>query len=155
MTLANQQNALILATGNKSEIAVGYNTLYGDTVGALAPIADLYKTQVYDLAKEMRERIPERIVNKPPSAELRPGQRDQDDLPPYPLLDAILHELVENNASRNDLIAQGFPEAVVSDILCRYYQSEYKRNQLPPAIKVSKKTFGMGRRMPITHAYRN
>ena len=155
MTLANQQNALILTTGNKSEIAVGYNTLYGDTVGALAPIADLYKTQVYDLAREMRERIPERIVNKPPSAELRPGQRDQDDLPPYPLLDAILHELIENNASRNDLVAQGFPEAVVSDILCRYYQSEYKRHQLPPVIKVSKKTFGMGRRMPITHAYRD
>jgi len=155
MTLANQQNALILATGNKSEIAVGYNTLYGDTVGALAPIADLYKTQVYDLAKEMRERIPERIVNKPPSAELRPGQRDQDDLPPYPLLDAILHELIENNASRNDLVTQGFPETVVSDILCRYYRSEYKRNQLPPVIKVSKKTFGIGRRMPITHAYRD
>jgi len=155
MTLANQQNALILATGNKSEIAVGYNTLYGDTVGALAPIADLYKTQVYDLAKGMRERIPKRIVNKPPSAELRPGQRDQDDLPPYPLLDAILYELIENNSSRKDLIAQGFPEAVVTDILCRYYQSEYKRNQLPPAIKVSKKAFGMGRRMPITHAYRN
>jgi len=155
MTLANQQNALILATGNKSEIAVGYNTLYGDTVGALAPIADLYKTQVYDLAKGMRGRIPKRIVNKPPSAELRPGQRDQDDLPPYPLLDAILYELIENNASRKDLIAQGFPEAVVTDILCQYYQSEYKRKQLPPAIKVSKKAFGMGRRMPITHAYRN
>ena len=103
----------------------------------------------------MRERIPERIVNKPPSAELRQGQRDQDDLPPYPLLDAVLHELIENNASRNDLVAQGFPEAVVSDILCRYYQSEYKRHQLPPVIKVSKKTFGMGRRMPITHAYRD
>jgi NAD+ synthase (glutamine-hydrolysing) len=155
MALANERNALVLATGNKSEIAVGYNTLYGDTVGAIAPIADLYKTQVYRLAAAMEGTIPQRIVEKAPTAELRVGQRDEDDLPPYSLLDAILHELIEKNASREDLIARGFPEEIVADVLSRYYHNEYKRRQLPLGIKVSPKAFGMGRRMPITHAYRS
>ncbi len=154
MALANERNALVLATGNKSEIAVGYNTLYGDTVGAIAPIADLYKTQVYQLAKALGETIPPNIVEKAPTAELRPGQRDEDDLPPYTLLDAILLDLIEKNASREDLVASGFPEKIVDDILSRYYKSEYKRCQLPLGIKISPKAFGMGRRMPITHAYR-
>ena len=154
MALANERNALVLATGNKSEIAVGYNTLYGDTVGAIAPIADLYKTQVYQLAKALGETIPQNIVEKAPTAELRPGQRDEDDLPPYALLDAILLDLIEKNASRKDLIASGFPEKIVDEILSRYYKSEYKRRQLPLGIKVSPKAFGIGRRMPITHAYR-
>ena len=154
MALANERNALVLATGNKSEIAVGYNTLYGDTVGAIAPIADLYKTQVYQLAKALGETIPQNIVEKAPTAELRPGQRDEDDLPPYALLDAILLDLIEKNASRKDLVASGFPEKIVGEILSRYYKSEYKRRQLPLGIKVSSKAFGMGRRMPITHAYR-
>ena len=154
MALANERNALVLATGNKSEIAVGYNTLYGDTVGAIAPIADLYKTQVYQLAKALGETIPQNIVEKAPTAELRPGQRDEDDLPPYALLDAILLDLIEKNASRKDLIASGFPEKIVTDILSRYYKSEYKRRQLPLGIKVSPKAFGIGRRMPITHVYR-
>ena len=154
MALANERNALVLATGNKSEIAVGYNTLYGDTVGAIAPIADLYKTQVYQLAKALGETIPQNIVEKAPTAELRPGQRDEDDLPPYALLDAILLDLIEKNASRKDLVASGFPEKIVGEILSRYYKSEYKRRQLPLGIKVSSKAFGIGRRMPITHAYR-
>lgn len=154
MTLANERNALVLAPGNKSEIAVGYNTLYGDTVGALAPIADLYKTQVYKLAAAMGDRIPKRVVKKAPTAELRPGQRDEDDLPPYSVLDALLVELIEKNTSREELIAHGFPKETVKDVLTRYYQSEYKRRQLPPGIKVSPKAFGIGRRMPITHAYR-
>ena len=154
MALANQRNALILTTGNKSEIAVGYNTLYGDTVGALAPIADLYKTQVWEMARVVDGPIPQRIIDKPPTAELRADQKDEDDLPPYTVLDAILKELIEKNASRDDLIASGFPEATVNDVLSRYYRSEYKRRQLPPAIKVSPKAFGIGRRMPITHRYR-
>lgn len=154
MALANARDALVLATGNKTEIAVGYNTLYGDTVGALAPIADLYKSEVQRLAEAMEDRIPQRVRAKAPSAELRPGQRDEDDLPPYAILDPILRQLIEQNSSREQLIAQGFPEAVVDDVLTRYYRSEYKRRQLPPGIKVSPKAFGIGRRMPITHGYR-
>jgi len=154
MTLANQSDALVLATGNKSEISMGYNTLYGDTVGALAPIADLFKTDVYCLAEVLGDRIPQRVREKAPTAELRPGQRDEDDLPPYAVLDPILRKLIEQNSSREQLIAQGFPEAVVDDVLTRYYRSEYKRRQLPPGIKVSPKAFGIGRRMPITHGYR-
>ncbi|MEA3239744.1 MAG: NAD+ synthase [Candidatus Bipolaricaulota bacterium] len=155
MALANEHNALILTTGNKSEIAVGYNTLYGDTVGALAPIADLYKTQVRTMAQGMDGLIPQRIIDKPPTAELRPNQKDEDDLPPYPILDAILEQLIEKNASRNDLVTHGFPEATVDDVFARYYRNEYKRHQLPLAIKVSAKAFGSGRRVPITHRYRS
>ncbi len=155
MALANQRNALILTTGNKSEIAVGYNTLYGDTVGALAPIADLYKTQVWEMARSMNGLILQRIIDKAPTAELRVDQKDEDDLPPYDVLDSILKELIEKNMSRDDLIAHGFPEAIVNDVLSRYYRSEYKRRQLPPTLKVSPKAFGIGRRIPITHRYRS
>ena len=155
MALANEHNALILTTGNKSEIAVGYNTLYGDTVGALAPIGDLYKTQVWAMAQGMGGLIPQQIIDKPPTAELRPNQKDEDDLPPYPVLDAILEQLIEKNASRDDLVARGFPMATVDDVTARYYRGEYKRRQLPPAIKVSAKAFGSGRRIPITHRYRS
>jgi NAD+ synthase (glutamine-hydrolysing) len=155
MALANQRNALVLASGNKSEIAMGYNTLYGDTVGALAPLADLYKTEVYELAEAMGDRIPNRVKEKPPTAELRPGQRDEDDLPPYAVLDPLLKELIEENASREELIDRGFPEETVDEVLSRYYRSEYKRGQLPPEIKVSSKAFGSGRRIPITHGYRD
>ena len=155
MALANEGDALVLVTGNKSEIAVGYNTLYGDTAGALAPIADLYKTEVYALARSLGGRIPERVLKKAPTAELRPGQRDEDDLPPYSVLDPLLRELVETNASREELVAHGFSEAVVADVLSRYYRSEYKRRQFPPGIKVSPKAFGSGRRVPLTHGYRD
>jgi len=154
MALANERHALVLATGNKSETSMGYNTLYGDTVGALAPIADLFKTDVYCLAEALGDRIPQRVREKAPTAELRPGQRDEDDLPPYAILDPILRGLIEHNSSREQLLAQGFPEAVVDDVLTRYYLSEHKRRQLPPGIKVSPKAFGIGRRMPITHGYR-
>ncbi len=154
MTIANERNALVLATGNKSEIAVGYNTLYGDTVGAIAPIGDLLKTDVYRLAAQFGDLIPARVKEKPPTAELRPGQRDEDDLPPYSLLDRVLKGLMEENASREELISRGFPERTVDEIIARYYRSEYKRNQLPLVIKVSPKAFGIGRRFPITHRYR-
>ncbi len=153
MTLANQRGALVLATANKSEIAVGYNTLYGDTVGALAPIGDLYKTAVYRLAGSLDLTILSRIAGKAPTAELRPGQRDEDDLPPYPVLDPILQALIEEGAGRKDLLAAGHPEPLVEEVLFRYRASEYKRRQLPLVIKVSAKAFGTGRRIPVTQGY--
>lgn len=154
MALANQHQSLVLCPGNKSEIAVGYSTLYGDTVGALAPLADLYKWQVVALAETFNDLIPERIRTKPPSAELRAGQRDEDDLPPYEVLDAVLKQVIEANASRQCLVDQGFDEHIVDDILRRIRLSEHKRWQLPPGIKVSRKAIGTGRRMPLTNGYR-
>ena len=155
MALANERNALVLVTANKSEIAVGYNTLYGDTAGALAPIGDLYKTDVYRLAETLGDRIPERVKRKPPSAELRPGQRDEDDLPPYPILDPILFDLIEGGIAGSDLPRRGHPAAAVAEVVRRYWRSEYKRRQLPPVVKVSQKAFGIGRRLPITHGHRD
>ena len=155
MALANQRDALVLCPGNKSEIAIGYNTLYGDTIGALAPIADLYKTDVYRLAESLADRIPRRVIEKPPTAELRPDHRDEDDLPPYSELDPLLGKIIECNLSRAKLIAAGFDPELVNRVLTRYYASEYKRRQLPPAIKVTPKAFGLGRRMPITSFYRD
>ena len=154
MALANQHHALVLCPGNKSEIAMGYNTLYGDTVGALAPIADLYKGQVYQLAELFGELIPKRIRTKPPSAELRLDQRDEDDLPPYEVLDPILKQVIESNASKCQLLEQGFDEAIVNDVQRRVRISEHKRRQLPPGIKISPKAFGSGRRIPLTNDYR-
>jgi len=153
MALANQRHALVLCPGNKSEIAIGYNTLYGDTVGALAPIADLYKGQVYQLAASFEDLIPDRIRTKPPSAELRHNQRDDDDLPPYEVLDPILKQLLEANASKSQLIEQGFNETVIDDVQRRIRINEHKRRQLPPGIKVSPKAFGSGRRIPLTNGY--
>lgn len=153
MALANQRRALVLCPGNKSEIAVGYNTLYGDTVGALAPIADLYKGQVVALAASFGDLIPDRIRTKPPSAELRASQRDDDDLPPYDVLDDILKQIIEANASRRQLLAQGFDSNVVEDVLQRVRRSEYKRKQLPPGVKISPKAFGSGRRIPLTNGF--
>ncbi|MBU0595158.1 NAD+ synthase, partial [Candidatus Bipolaricaulota bacterium] len=131
MALANQRNELLLCAGNKSEIALGYNTLYGDTSGAIAPIADLYKSDVYAVAALYAGRIPDRIREKPPSAELRPNQRDEDDLPAYAVVDPLLRELIERNASRAQLVERGFDAATVDEVLRRYYTSEYKRRQLP------------------------
>lgn len=153
MALANERNALVLATGNKSEIAVGYYTLYGDATGALAPIADLFKGDVYRLADALGDRIPRTILEKVPSAELRPGQRDDDDLPPYDVLDRLLTALIDEDASRAELIERGFKAEVVDDILRRYYGSEFKRRQLPPGIALTANPLG-GRRLPLTHAFR-
>jgi NAD+ synthase (glutamine-hydrolysing) len=153
MALANQHHGLVLCPGNKSEIAIGYNTLYGDTVGALAPIADLYKGQVYELAASYGDLIPERIRTKPPSAELRPDQRDDDDLPPYDVLDPMLERILEANASKRQLLEMGFDEDVIDDVMVRIVRNEHKRNQLPPGLKLSPKAFGSGRRMPLTNGY--
>ncbi len=153
MALANQDNALVLCPGNKSEIAMGYNTLYGDTVGALAPIADLYKHQVIALAKSYGDLIPTRVLTKPPSAELRPHQRDDDDLPAYEILDPLLKRIVEGNASKARLLEDGVDAALLDDIFRRLRQNEYKRAQLPPGIKISPKSFGNGRWFPLTNGY--
>ncbi|MDD2804293.1 MAG: NAD+ synthase [Elusimicrobiales bacterium] len=155
MALANSNGALNLTTGNKSEIAVGYCTLYGDTAGALAPIADLFKTEVYRLAACLNrggELIPRAIIARPPTAELKPGQKDQDDLPPYKTLDEILRLYLEENRTPAEIAARGFSPALVRSILRRVELNEYKRKQLPIALKVTEKSFGYGRKMPIVKA---
>lgn len=153
MALSNKTGGLVLTTGNKSEMAVGYCTLYGDMVGALAVIGDVYKTEVYALsryANREREVIPESTLSKPPSAELRPGQKDTDSLPPYDVLDPILREYIEDYCSAEEIATkQGVDEALVRSIIQLVERSEYKRQQAAPVLKVSKKSFGMGRRFPI------
>ncbi|MGB9860793.1 MAG: NAD+ synthase [Candidatus Bipolaricaulaceae bacterium] len=157
MALANAMGAIVLCPGNKAEVAMGYNTLYGDTVGALAPIGDLLKEDVYALARLINERagrpiIPEEVLTRPPSAELRPGQRDEDDLPPYSLLDPCLRALLEENLSYAEL-TERFGEKLAEEVLRRLYRSEYKRRQLPIVLKVTPKAFGLGWRFPITHGF--
>jgi NAD+ synthetase len=157
MALSNKFGGLVLTTGNKSEMAVGYCTLYGDMNGALAPIADVLKTDVYKIAKWVnreREIIPSDSITKPPSAELRPGQKDQDSLPPYEILDAILDLYVVKNLGRAEIIANGFDAAVVNDVVNKINFSEYKRRQAAPGLKVSPRAFGMGRRIPIAQKFR-
>lgn len=156
MALSNKFGALLLTTGNKSEVAVGYCTLYGDMAGGLAVISDVFKTQVYALSRWInrdREIIPENTIAKPPSAELRPGQLDQDSLPPYDVLDAILKGYVEEGLSRRDLVAQGFAEAVVNDVVRKVDLNEYKRKQAAPGLKITPLAFGVGRRIPIVQKY--
>jgi NAD+ synthase (glutamine-hydrolysing) len=156
MALSNKFGSLLLTTGNKSEVAVGYCTLYGDMCGGLAVISDVFKTQVYALSRWInreREIIPQRTIDKAPSAELRPGQTDQDSLPPYDQLDAILHGYVEEGLSRRDLVAQGFPEAVVTDVVRKVDLNEYKRKQAAPGLKITPLAFGVGRRIPIVQKY--
>lgn len=157
MALSNKFGALVLTTGNKSEMAVGYCTLYGDMCGALAVIADVFKTEVYRLARWVnREQvvIPESSITKPPSAELRPNQTDQDSLPPYETLDAILDAYVVRNLSKAEIIARGFDAAMVNDVINKVTFSEYKRRQAAPGLKVSPRAFGMGRRIPIAQRFR-
>jgi len=156
MALSNKFGALLLTTGNKSEVAVGYCTLYGDMAGGLAVISDVFKTQVYALARWLnreREVIPANTIAKPPSAELRPGQQDQDSLPPYDQLDAILRGYVEEGLSRIDLVERGFPAAVVNDIVRKVDLNEYKRKQAAPGLKITPLAFGVGRRIPIVQKY--
>ena len=156
MALSNKFGALLLTTGNKSEVAVGYCTLYGDMCGGLAVISDVFKTQVYALARWInrdRELIPASTLAKPPSAELRPGQLDQDSLPPYDVLDAILKGYVEEGLARRELVAQGFAEAVVNEVAEKVDRSEYKRKQAAPGLKLTPLAFGVGRRIPIVQKY--
>lgn len=157
MGLANALGAIVLCPGNKAEIALGYNTLYGDTVGALAPIGDLLKEDVYALGSYINEKagkpvIPEEVFTRPPSAELRPNQRDVDDLPPYAQVDPCLRAILEHNAPLEELLAQ-FGEGLVREVLRRLHRSEYKRRQLPLVLKVTPKAFGPGWRFPVTHGF--
>lgn len=156
MALSNKFGAILLTTGNKSEMAVGYCTLYGDMAGGLAVISDVFKTQVYALSRWInreKEIIPRSTIEKPPSAELRPGQIDQDSLPPYDELDAILEGYVEEGLSRRDLVAKGFAEAVVNDVARKVDLNEYKRKQAAPGLKITPLAFGVGRRIPIVQKY--
>jgi len=158
MALSNKFGAIVLSTGNKSELAVGYCTLYGDMCGGLAVISDVFKMQVYALSRWInheKEIIPRGSIEKPPSAELRPNQTDQDSLPPYDLLDAILKGYVEEGLSRADLVAQGFDPAVVNDIVRKVDLNEYKRKQAAPGLKITPLAFGVGRRIPIVQKYVN
>jgi NAD+ synthase (glutamine-hydrolysing) len=158
MAMSNKFGSLLLTTGNKSEIAVGYCTLYGDMCGGLAVISDVLKTQVFALARWMnrdREVIPGNTINKPPSAELRPDQKDEDSLPPYEDLDAILRGYVEEGLSRQDIAQQGFDPAVVDDIARKVDLNEYKRQQAAPGLKITPLAFGVGRRIPIVQKYVN
>ena len=157
MALSNKFGALVLTTGNKSEMAVGYCTLYGDMCGALAVISDVFKTDIYKIARWVnreREIIPAASISKPPSAELRPNQKDQDSLPPYETLDAILDLYVVKNSGREEIIRSGFDAGVVNDVVNKINFSEYKRRQAAPGLKVSPRAFGMGRRIPIAQRFR-
>jgi NAD+ synthase (glutamine-hydrolysing) len=152
MTISNRENALVVSTGNKSEVSVGYCTLYGDMVGGLALISDIPKTMVYDLARHINrgdEVIPKSIIQKAPSAELRPDQTDQDALPPYDVLDRIMKDYVENRVSAEAIIAKGEDKETVESIIRMIDANEYKRRQAAPGIKITSKAFGLGRRFPI------
>ena len=154
MALSNKFGSLLPTTGNKSELAVGYCTLYGDMCGGLAVISDVPKTMVYELAREMNQRagrevIPESTLTKPPSAELRPDQTDQDSLPPYDVLDEILRRYEEELESVDQIVAAGFERALVLDVIHKIRVNEYKRQQAAPGLKVTSRAFGFGRRMPI------
>lgn len=156
MALSNKHGALVLSTGNKSEIAVGYCTLYGDMTGGLAVISDIPKTMVYELARYInreKEVIPHRIIAKAPSAELKPDQLDQDDLPPYDILDAILKGYIEEMKGIQELARMGFDKGVVKDVVSRVDRNEYKRHQAAPGLKVTSKAFGYGRRYPLAQRY--
>ena len=156
MAISNKFNALLLTTGNKSELAVGYCTLYGDMCGGLAVISDVFKTQVYALSRWInrdKEIIPVNSIDKAPSAELRPNQTDQDSLPPYDMLDAIRKGYVEEGLSRADLVAQGFDSAIVNDVVRKVDLNEYKRKQAAPGLKITPLAFGVGRRIPIVQKY--
>ena len=156
MALSNKFGSLLLTTGNKSELAVGYCTLYGDMCGGLAVISDLPKTLVYELSNwinRTKEIIPAATIEKPPSAELRPNQTDQDSLPPYDLLDAVLALYVEENLPIHEIVARGYEEALVRRITGLVDRNEYKREQAAPGLKVTGRAFGMGRRLPIAQRY--
>jgi NAD+ synthase (glutamine-hydrolysing) len=163
MGISNQEGHLVLATGNKSELAVGYSTLYGDAVGGFAPIKDLFKVDVWKLArwrnqsaqvKGEKPPIPENSINKEPSAELRPGQRDSDSLPDYETLDQILEIYVDEGGDAQSIIKRGFSRELVERVITLVDKAEYKRRQYPPGTKVSRIAFGKDRRLPMTSHWR-
>jgi len=157
MAFANKFGYMLLNTSNKSEAATGYGTLYGDMAGGLSVIGDVYKTEVYRLAREINsnsEIIPTAIISKPPSAELKPGQLDTDSLPPYSILDPILFRYIDLEWSADRIIEEGNDPALVEKIIRLVRISEFKRKQTPPILRVSSKAFGSGRRMPIIARYR-
>ena len=156
MAISNKHGYLVLTTGNKSELAVGYCTLYGDMCGGLAVISDIPKTMVYDLAEYINRRkeiIPVDTIEKPPSAELRPNQKDQDSLPPYDVLDGVLMAYIEETKDVDDIVGMGYDESLVKDIIRKVDRNEYKRKQAAPGLKVTTKAFGTGRRMPLAQRY--
>jgi NAD+ synthase (glutamine-hydrolysing) len=160
MALSNKfPGWLVLTTGNKSEVAVGYSTLYGDTAGGFAVLKDVSKTLVYALcrdrnAREGRELVPESVLSKPPSAELAPGQRDDQSLPPYEVLDPLIEAFVERDLTRAELVGRGFDPGIVERVTRLVDAAEYKRRQNPPGPRVTAKAFGKDRRVPITNRYR-
>ncbi len=157
MAISNKTGRMLLTTGNKSEMSVGYATLYGDMAGGFAPLKDVFKTMVYRLARWRNrngEVIPERVIERPPSAELRPDQKDTDSLPPYELLDAVLERYVELDQGIDEIVAAGFDEYLVRRIVGMVDRSEYKRRQAPPGIKVSRRAYGRDRRYPIVNGFR-
>ena len=166
MALSNKFGQLLVTTGNKSEMSVGYATLYGDMCGGYSVLKDVYKTEVYALSRWRNENAPESVLGprglvipassltKAPTAELRPNQTDQDSLPPYEMLDAILHGLIEEERSVADIVARGFPREVVRRVQQLLFGAEYKRRQAPPGVKITRKSFGRDRRYPLTNAFR-
>jgi len=162
MAVSNDTGSIVLTTGNKSEMATGYSTLYGDSAGGFAVIKDVLKTLVYELCRYRNGRaeaagelgpIPRSVLDKPPSAELRPDQRDDQSLPPYDLLDPVLEAYVEQDRTAGDLVAEGFDPAVVDRVVKLVDGAEYKRRQMPPGVRITTKAFGKDRRMPITNHY--
>ena len=162
MGISNATGAIVLTTGNKSELATGYSTLYGDTAGGFAVVKDVVKTLLYELCRHRNERaaargetppIPESIISKPPSAELRPDQIDADSLPPYELLDPILIAYVEGDKTADQLLAEGYDRALVERVVALVDAAEYKRRQMPPGVRITAKSFGKDRRLPITNRY--
>ena len=159
MALSNKFGSLVLSTGNKSELAVGYCTLYGDMCGGLAVINDVPKTLVYELARYINNRaggevIPNHTITKPPSAELRPDQTDQDSLPPYDTLDAIIEQYISQEKSADEIIAAGFDATIVQKVIRLIDMNEYKRKQAAQGLRVTSRAFGVGRRMPIAARFR-
>ena len=157
MAVSNHEGRLVLATGNKSELSLGYCTLYGDTAGGIGVLGDVYKRDVYALARHANrdgERIPENTIEKPPSAELAPDQLDSNELPPYEILDAVLEQLIEGEQGADGLVLpEGCTRERADWIVRRLDQNEYKRRQTPLVLRTSPKAFGSGRRLPIVHRY--
>jgi len=160
MALSNKLGWIVLTTGNKSEMSVGYCTLYGDMAGGYAVLKDVPKTMVYELTKfrnrrEGRDIIPRRVFTKPPSAELRPNQKDEDSLPPYPVLDPILQAYVEEDKGLEEIAKMGFKDNLIKEVIKMVDRNEYKRRQSPPGLKITHRALGKDRRLPVTNKYRN